>query len=84
VPLKEDIDEYFAREVLPYLPEAWIANVKDPKTKETVRYKTGYEIPFTRLFYTYTPPRQLHKIDEELRRIDSSIRSILDEVTFYG
>jgi len=80
VPLKEDIDEYFAREVLPYIPDAWIANIKDPKTRETVRYKIGYEIPFTRHFYTYTPPRPLSEIDKEIHRIELEIRSLLGEV----
>ena len=49
VPLKEDIEEYFKREVLPYAPDAWIDNTKT---------KVGYEIPFTRYFYKYVPPRK--------------------------
>ena len=44
VPLDEDMDEYFSREVLPYSPDAWIDHSKD---------KVGYEIPFTRTFYEY-------------------------------
>ena len=47
VPLTEDIDAYFAREVLPYAPDAWI-----DKTKT----KVGYEIPMTRYFYEYQKP----------------------------
>ena len=48
VPLKEDIQEYFNREVLPFVPDAWI---------DTKKSKIGYEIPFTRYFYKYIPPR---------------------------
>ncbi len=47
IPLDEDIDEYFAREVTPHVPDAWIDRNKT---------KIGYEIPFTRHFYVYTPP----------------------------
>ena len=48
VPLDEDVNAYFAREVLPHVPDAWIDHDKT---------KIGYEIPFTRHFYVYTPPR---------------------------
>src|SRR5262249_44300755 len=50
VPLGEDIHEYFTREVLPHVPDAWIDETKT---------KIGYEIPFTRHFYVYEPPRPL-------------------------
>ena len=50
VPLKEDIQDYFEREVLPHVPDAWIDESKT---------KMGYEIPFTRHFYKYTPLRPL-------------------------
>lgn len=81
VPLTEDIDEYFDREVRPHVPDAWIAETKDPKTKETVRARIGYEIPFTRYFYTYTPPRSLAEIDAELNTLESQIQQLLGEVT---
>jgi type I restriction enzyme M protein len=81
VPLNEDIDEYFAREVLPHVPDAWIAEIKDPKTKVVSRFKIGYEIPFTRHFYVYTPPRPLAEIDEELRDLEQQIQKLLGEVT---
>ncbi len=81
VPLTEDIDEYFAREVLPHVPDAWIAETKDPKTKETLRAKIGYEIPFTRYFYTYTPPRPLEEIDADLKAIEAQIQTLLGQVT---
>ncbi|GAA4241095.1 class I SAM-dependent DNA methyltransferase [Actinomadura meridiana] len=81
VPLTEDIDDYFTREVLPHVPDAWITETKDPKTKELIRAKIGYEIPFTRHFYTYTPPRPLEEIDAELKAIESEIQTLLTQVT---
>ncbi|MFI6300181.1 N-6 DNA methylase [Nonomuraea sp. NPDC050790] len=80
VPLKEDIDDYFEREVRPHVPNAWIAEVKDPKTKELSRTKIGYDIPVSRYFYTYKPPRPLAEIDEELKQLEAQIQSILGEV----
>jgi type I restriction enzyme M protein len=72
VPLDEDMDEYFAREVLPHVPGAWIDREKT---------KIGYEIPFTRHFYVYTPPRPLAEIDAELKELESQIQALLGEVT---
>ena len=72
VPLDEDIDAYFAREVAPHVPDAWI---DEDKTK------VGYEIPFTRHFYVYTPPRPLAEIDAELRDLEAQIQKLLGEVT---
>ena len=57
---------YFAREVLPYVPDAWIDHDKT---------KVGYEIPFTRHFYVYTPPRPLEEIDAELRNLEAQSRN---------
>jgi type I restriction enzyme M protein len=71
VPLKEDIEEYFKREVLPHVPDAWIDNSK------TVR---GYEIPFTRHFYKYVPPRQLEEIESELNTLQKEILELMSEV----
>jgi type I restriction enzyme M protein len=72
VPLAEDIHDYFAREVLPHVPDAWI---------DESRTKVGYEIPFTRHFYVYTPPRPLAEIDAELRDLEQQIQKLLGEVT---
>jgi type I restriction enzyme M protein len=72
VPLAEDIDAYFAREVTPHVPDAWIDREKT---------KVGYEIPFTRHFYVYTPPRPLVEIDAELRDLEAQIQKLLGEVT---
>jgi type I restriction enzyme M protein len=71
VPLTEDISDYFAREVLPHVPDAWI---DDTKTK------VGYEIPFTRHFYRYTPPRPLEEIQKDLRTLVAEIQQMLQEV----
>ncbi len=59
VPLKEDIDAYFEREVPPHVPDAWMDRSKD---------KVGYEINFNRHFYKFTPPRPLEEIDADLKR----------------
>ncbi len=72
VPLKEDIDAYFKREVLPHIPDAWMDRAKD---------KIGYEINFNRHFYTFTPPRNLSKIDLELKAAEDEILRLLREVT---
>jgi len=72
VPLKEDIQAYFEREVLPHVPDAWIDNDKT---------KVGYEIPFNRHFYNYAPPRPLEVIDAELKALSAEIMAILTEVT---
>ena len=71
VPLSDDIEEYFAREVLPHVPDAWIDHSKT---------KIGYEIPFTRMFYKYVPPRPLEEIDADLNKLVAEIMSMLREV----
>ena len=71
VPLTEDIGDYFTREVLPHVPDAWI---DDTKTK------VGYEIPFTRHFCRYTPPRPLEEIQKDLRTLVAEIQEMLAEV----
>ena len=72
VPLKVNIDEYFEREVLPHVPDAWMDRSKD---------KVGYEINFNRHFYRYTPPRPLEKIDADLKKAEEEILRLLKEVT---
>ena len=71
VPLKDDVESYFEREVSPHVPDAWMDRSKD---------KTGYEINFNRYFYKYTPPRPLEEIDAELKRTEREILDILSEV----
>jgi type I restriction enzyme M protein len=69
VALDENIDEYFQREVLPHVPDAWIDHEKT---------KVGYEIPFNRNFYVFKPPRELHEIDEELKGVTRKIMGMLE------
>jgi len=71
VPLTESIEEYMAREVVPYVPDAWVDGTKT---------KIGYEIPFTRHFYEYTPPRPLEEIDAEIKHLEGEILELLREV----
>ncbi len=71
IPLTEDIDAYFAREVLPHLPNATMDRKKD---------RIGYEIPFNRYFYEYKPPRSLDDIDADLSEVTKEIMSLLKEV----
>jgi type I restriction enzyme M protein len=68
VPYKEDIQEYFKREVLPHAPDAWI----DPD-----KTKIGYEIPFNRHFYVFKPPRPLDEIDAELKQATDRILQMI-------
>ncbi|MFI2084933.1 N-6 DNA methylase [Streptomyces rubiginosohelvolus] len=72
VPLGEDVEDYLKREVLPHAPEAWIDHTKT---------KISYEIPFTRHFYVYEPPRPLAEIDAELKSLEAQIQALLSEVT---
>jgi type I restriction enzyme M protein len=71
VPLSEGIEAYFDREVKPHAPDAWI---DDDKTK------VGYEIPFNRHFYVFTPPRPLAAIDADLKGVTDRIRKMLGEL----
>jgi len=73
IPLKEDIQEYMEREVLPYASDAWIEPVKNKKTKQTEIGTVGYEIPFTRYFYEYTPLRPSTEILSEIKDLESQI-----------
>ena len=72
IPLSENIDAYFEREVLPHIPDAWMDRSKD---------KVGYEINFNQHFYTYQPPRPLAIIDAELKAVEEEILKLLKEVT---
>lgn len=68
VPLMEDVDTYFRREVLPHAPDAWIDHEKT---------KVGYEIPFNRHFYVFQPPRPLAEIDAELKTVTDRIVAMI-------
>ena len=66
------IRDYMAAEVLPYVPDAWV---------DTTKTKIGYEIPLTRHFYKYVPPRPLAEIDAEIKQLEAEIQHLLREVT---
>lgn len=72
VPLKENIDGYFKREVFPHVPDAWIDYSKT---------KVGYELPLNRHFYRYEPPRPLEAIEADIKGLESEIVGLLAEVT---
>lgn len=74
VPLKEDIDEYFKREVLPFASDAWI------DTKKSI---VGYEIPFTRYFYKYEAPKPSAEIMAEILELEKELNGSLAEVFDY-
>jgi type I restriction enzyme M protein len=66
------VDEYVEREVLPWVPDAWVDHSKT---------RVGYEIPLTRHFYKYVPPRPLAEIDTEIKALEAEIQSLLQQVT---
>lgn len=72
VPLTEDVGEYMQRQVLPFVPDVWVDESKR---------KIGYEIPFTRHFYTYLPPRPIEEIDAEIKSLEQEILELLRQVT---
>ena len=79
VPLKEDVTEYFNREVLPHVPDAWISDtVRDARDGEIG--KVGYEINFNRYFYKYQPPRALEEIEADIKAVEAEILAMLREI----
>ncbi|NRP49114.1 Type I restriction enzyme EcoKI M protein [Aliiroseovarius sp. xm-v-201] len=79
VPLNEDWRAYVQREVLPFVPDAWVDETyTDAKDGEVGR--VGYEINFNRYFYKYVPPRPLEEIDAELKALEAEIAGLLQEV----
>ena len=71
IPLSEDVAEYMKREVLPYAPDAWIDESKT---------KIGYEIPFTRYFYEYTPPVPSEELKREILQIESELKGSIGRI----
>lgn len=71
IPLKTDIDAYFAKEVLPYAPDAWMDRTKD---------EIGYEISFTKYFYEYRAPRTLKTILKDLEDLDAEADKLQAEL----
>ena len=79
VPLCEDWRAYVAREVTPFVPDAWVdEGYRDERDGAVGR--VGYEINFNRYFYRYVPPRPLEVIDEELKQLEVEIAGLLREV----
>lgn len=72
VPLSEEVEDYFKREVLPHVPDAWIDHEKT---------KVGYEIPFNRHFYVFKPPREPSEIDAELKGVTDRIVKMIGELS---
>jgi len=68
---KDDIDEYFAREVLPFAPDAWMDRGED---------KIGYEIPFTKFFYEYKPLRDLSLIMGDIEALEQETEDLLVDI----
>lgn len=70
IPLRQDIEEYFEREVKPYYPDSWLNRKKD---------EIGYEINFTKYFYEYKSPRPLEEIEKDIKEITAEIQELLKE-----
>ncbi|PHX06537.1 type I restriction-modification system subunit M [Vibrio splendidus] len=79
VPLTETVEDYFAREVLPHVPDAWVDTKKTDELDGEVGV-VGYEIPFNRHFYVYELPRALEAIDADLDAVSAEIMQLLNEV----
>jgi type I restriction enzyme M protein len=71
IPLKDDIDAYFEREVKPHVPDAWMDRSKD---------KVGYEISFTKYFYEYQPLRSLAEIKDDILKLEAETEGLLGEI----
>lgn len=71
IPLKEDINEYFYKNVLPYNPNAFMDRSKD---------KVGYEIPFTRLFYKFVKSKDSDEIYEEIKELEKEEETLMKEL----
>lgn len=71
VPIIRDIQDYFEKEVIPYVPDAWIDHEKTVK---------GYSISFTRYFYDYEPPKDLEEIKKEILQLEEETEGILEEI----
>lgn len=71
IPLEDDIDEYFKKNVLPYNPKAWIDRSQD---------KVGYEIPFTRLFYKFVEPKSSDEIYDEIKGLEKEESTLMKEL----
>jgi len=80
VPLAEGVETYFAREVAPHVPDAWIDTSRRDDKDGQVGI-VGYEINFNRYSYKYQPPRPLEAIEADIRAVEKDIVRMLAEVT---
>ncbi len=71
IPLKDDVDSYFQREVIPHLPDAWMDRKRD---------RVGYEINFTRFFYEFKPLRSLEEIKSDILALEAETDGLLGEI----
>ena len=71
IPLQEDIEAYFKREVLPHVPDAWIDHSKT---------KVGYEVNFTKYFYKYKPLRPLTEIRKDILALEAETDGLIKEI----
>lgn len=82
VPLREKIEDYFQREVVPHVADAWIGTARAHCDKHDLKPgKIGYEINFNRYFYEYRPPRPLEEIEADIAALEQEIATLLAEVT---
>ena len=79
VPYDQDVFEYFEKEVLPYAPDAWI-DEKKVDHKDGKVGKVGYEIPVTRYFYKYEPPRPLEEIETDIEEVENELLTLLKKL----
>ena len=80
VPLREDVETFFEREVTPHVPDAWIDTTRrDPQDGKVGL--VGYEINFNRYFYEYRPPRPLEEIEADIRQVEEEIVDMLQGMT---
>jgi type I restriction enzyme M protein len=75
VPLKENVQDYFLREVAPHVPEAWI---------DLSKTKVGYEISFNKYFYQHTPLRSLEEVSREIRELERESEGLISEILNVG
>ncbi len=71
IPLSDDIEEYFEREVKPHIPDSWM---------DITNNKVGYEINFTKSFYQYKPLRSLKEISRDLLKLDEETEGLMKEI----
>lgn len=72
IPLLDDVETFFKKNVLPYKPDSWLDRKQD---------KTGYEIPFTHIFYKFSPPKDSNEILEELHELKELEKQLLRELS---